>query len=123
MVDRIRVTFYLPVTREQDVAAYLRVKDHIRSLRPRPGLPSSEPVITGYTVSLDDPAVFSGLWWSEQRHDWEPDESVLLIVDFPPNEYDRAKILKLKQDILNIYAQEDAVQEVLYVTHEEVSLL
>ena len=123
MADRVRVTFYLPVTRISDRTAYLLVLDHIRSLRPRDGVPSGELVIRGYTVSTDDPVVFGGLWWSERRHDWLRDDIVLLILDFGAGDYDRDKVMGLKRRIQSIYTGENAVQEELYVTVEEISLL
>ena len=77
MPDRIRTTFYLPVTRISDTTAYLLVLDHIRSLRPRDGTPSGDMIIHGYTTSIDDPVVFGGLWWSTRRHDWVRLETIL----------------------------------------------
>ena len=123
MADRIRTTFYLPVTRIAERVAYLRTLDHIRSLQPRDGPPRSGVVVEGYTVSVDDPVVFGGLYWSPTRQEWVRDDIVLLIVDIRPEAFDREAVRELKSRIERFYAEEGADQEELYCTTETISLL
>jgi hypothetical protein len=123
MADRIRTTFYLPVTRISERVAYLRTLDHIRSLQPRDGLQRSGVVVEGYTVSVDDPVVFGGLYWSPTRQEWLRDDIVLLIIDIRPDAVDREAIRELKSRIERFYSEEGADQEELYCTTETISLL
>jgi hypothetical protein len=123
MPDRVRVTFYLPVTRTSDRIAYLLALDHIRSLSPRDGMATGDFTITGYTVSADDPVIFGGLYWSAQRHEWVADDVVLLIIDFVPEEFNPARIHQLKNNIARLYASQGAEQDEFYVTVERMSLL
>jgi hypothetical protein len=121
MADRIRTTFYLPVTRSAERTAYLRTINHVNSLRPRDGALQPGVVIDGYTVSIDDPAIFGGMYWSSST--WIRDEIVLLIIDIPPAKYDQDAIRQLKLTIAAFYDQEGATQEVLYCTTKEIDLL
>src|SRR6266513_5448485 len=110
MADRIRTTFYLPVTQIAERTAYLLTLDYIKSLKPRAGAPQAGAglVIDGYTVSVDDPPVFGGMYWSST---WIRDEIVLLIVDIPPAKFDRAAMLELKSTIAAFYDRQGARQE------------
>ena len=123
MADRVRVTFYLPVTRISERVAYLRTLDYVRSLQPREGPHRAGVVVEGYTVSVDDPVVFGGFYWSSARREWLRDEIVLLIVDLRPEAYDPDEVRELKSRIERFYAEEDADQEELYCTIEKISLL
>lgn len=122
MADRVRVTFYLPVTRIAEKVAYLRTIDHVRSLQPRDGPPRSGLVVEGYTVSIDDPVVFGGLYWSSIGA-WIRDDIVLLLIDIRSEAFDPAAVRGLKSKIEAFYAEEDADQEELYCTVQTISLL
>ncbi len=120
MSDRIRVSYFLPVTHANDHAAYFRILDYLRS--PRLAV-DAHLSVTGFTVSSIDPSAFTGLYWSDGRQIWLQDSISLLFVDLPASDLIRDLAGEMKAMIAQSYAEEGSPQEEMWCTLERIEVV
>lgn len=123
MAEWTRVTYFLPVTSVNDQTAYLRTLNYLRSRHPDSG---DKNPLSGFTSTIDDPAVISGFYWSERSRKWVDDKIVILFIDFPAplgdNKLDD-EVKKIKAQIEKFYVEEGSAQEELWCTAEGMRVI
>ena len=117
MANRIRVSYFLPITHANDQIAHLRTLDYLRSPRPSAEAHLS---VTGFTLSSVDPPAFRGVYWSDERRVWLEDSISILFVDLPTSEAVRERAAAMKTTIAQFYAEEGSAQEEMWCTLEGI---
>ena len=120
MADRIRISYFLPVTNTNDQTAYFRTLDHFRSPHP---VAAGRPSVSGFTVSRTDPSVFSGSYWSDEQQTWLQDLMAILFVDLPASGQIRAMAAETKAAVARFYAEEGSSQEEIGCTLENIEVI
>src|SRR6266852_2471435 len=120
MADRIRISYFLPLTNTNDQTAYFRTLDHFRSPHP---VAAGRPFIRGFTVSSSDPPVFTGSYWSDDQQTWLQDLIAILFVDLPPSRQIRAIAAETKAAVARFYAEEGSPQEEIWCTLENIEVI
>ena len=120
MANRIRISYYLPLTNTNDQTAYLRTLDHLRSPHP---IVDGNPLVGGFTVSSSDPPVFTGSYWSDDQQNWLQDSIAILFVDLPASEGIRAIAEEMKAVVARLYDEEGSPQEEIYCTLENIDVI
>jgi hypothetical protein len=120
MADRIRISYFLPLTNPYDQAAYLRTLDHLSNPQP---VADGRPPVRGFTVSSSDPPVFTGFYWSDEQQIWLQDLISILFVDLPASGQIRAIAAEMKATVARFYAEEGSPQEEIWCTVENIGVI
>ena len=120
MTDRIRISYYLPLTNPYDQAAYLRTLDHLSNPHP---VADGRLSVRGFTVSSSDPPVFTGFYWSDEQQVWLQDLISILFVDLPASGQVRAIAGEMKGAVARFYAEEGSPQEEIWCTLENIDVI
>ncbi len=118
MADRIRISYFLPLTNPYDQAAYLRTLDHLSNPQP-----VAHGRFSGFTVSSSDPPVFTGFYWSDEQQSWIQDLIAILFVDLPASGQVRAIAGEMKAAVARFYAEEGSPQEEIWCTLEDIDVI
>ncbi len=120
MADRIRISYFLPLTNPYDQAAYLGTLDHLSNPQP---VADGRPPVRGFTVSSSDPPVFTGFYWSNEQQIWLQDLISILFVDLPASGQIRAIAAEMKATVARFYAEEGSPQEEIWCTVENIDVI